>query len=97
MAVAAGSELRCRAEQRRWLTLIGNTLRANAATLEDFSPDHLDVFQAFTALGGQARARQLFGGRQPLDDLLSTLSLAVFAPDPPQGPDDRLSAADPLH
>lgn len=85
------------AEQRRWLTLIGNTLRANAATLQDFTADHLDFFQAFTALSGQARARQVFGGRQALDDLLSTLSLAVFSPDSTAGSSEQPSASEPLH
>lgn len=85
------------AEQRRWLALIGNTLRANAATLEDFTADHLDVFQAFTALGGQARALQVFGGRQALDDLLSALALAVFSSDSPAVIEERPSAGEPLH
>jgi type I restriction enzyme R subunit len=67
------------AEKRRWLALIGTTLRANADTLEEFGADHLDVFQAFTALGGQARARQIFGGAQALEDLLASLSADVFS------------------
>lgn len=68
------------AEQRRWLALIGSTLRANPGTLQDFGPDHLDVFQAFSALGGQARARQVFGGAQILQDVLDSLSTDVFSP-----------------
>jgi type I restriction enzyme R subunit len=68
------------AEQRRWLALIGNTIRANADTLDDFSPDHLDVFQAFIALGGQARARQVFCGSTALLAVLDSLSFDVFSP-----------------
>jgi type I restriction enzyme R subunit len=67
------------AEQRRWLALIGSTLRANAETLDTFTPDHLDFYSAFTALGGQARARALFGGAQALDELLTDINLAVFS------------------
>ena len=61
-------------EQLRWLRLIGNTLRANADTLDEFTADHLDVFQSFTALGGQAAAARLFGGAQALEHGLSSLS-----------------------
>jgi len=73
-------------EQLRWLRLIGNTLRANADTLGEFTADHLDFFQSFTALGGQAAAVRLFGGARALETLLSSLSLAVFSPDA-TGPD----------
>ncbi|MFT3757185.1 MAG: DEAD/DEAH box helicase family protein [Pseudoxanthomonas sp.] len=68
-------------EQLRWLRLIGNSLRANADTVDDFSTDHLDVFQSFVALGGQASAARLFGGTNALETLLSSLSLAVFSSD----------------
>ncbi len=66
-------------EQLRWLRLIGNTLRANADTVDDFTPDHLDVFQSFVALGGQAAAARMFGGAKALDNMLVSLSLAVFS------------------
>ena len=66
-------------EQVRWLRLIGNTLRANAGTLDDFTADHLDFFQSFTALGGQAAAVRLFGGALALETMLASLSLAVFS------------------
>jgi type I restriction enzyme R subunit len=86
------------AEQRRWLALVGSTLRANADALEEFTPDHLDAFQTFIMLGGQARARQVFGGERKLEQLLSDASLAVFSP-PETGAghvgDDALHA--PLH
>ena len=67
------------AEQRRWLALLGSTLRANAESLDAFTPDHFDFYSAFTALGGQARAASLFGGVQALDDLLTAISFAVFS------------------
>ena len=91
-------ESRLEPEQRRWLALIGSTLRANATTLDELTADHLDVFQSFVSLGGQARARQVFGGERPLDNMLMGLSLAVFlagsANDPHKG-DDATRA--PLH
>lgn len=68
-------------EQLRWLSLIGNTLRANADIVDDFTPDHLDVFQSFVALGGQAAAARLFGGPNALDNMLVELGLAVFSSD----------------
>src|SRR5581483_2866166 len=67
------------AEQRRWLALIGSTLRANAGHLDAFTPDHFDVFSAFTALGGQARAAALFAGERALEELLTDMNLAVFS------------------
>ena len=67
------------AEQRRWLALLGSALRANAEYLDTFTSDHFDVFSAFTALGGQARAAALFGGAQALDELLTDVNLAVFS------------------
>lgn len=73
-------------EQVRWLRLIGNTLRANADTLDDFTADHLDFFQSFTALGGQAAAVRLFGGALALENMLASLSLAVFSTEA-TGPD----------
>ena len=87
-------------DQLRWLRLIGNTLRANADTGEDFTPDHLDVFQSFVALGGQA-ARELaqrsvlptrLFGANALENLLSSLSLAVFSPGA-TGPDQTSDSA----
>lgn len=72
-------EDQCNAEQRRWLALIGSTIRANADTLSAFTSDHFDFFSAFTALGGQARAAALFGGAAALEDLLTRLNLAVFS------------------
>ena len=66
-------------EQRRWLALLGSTLRANAEYLDAFTLDHFDFYSAFTALGGQARAAALFGGAQVLDELLTGINLAVFS------------------
>jgi hypothetical protein len=66
------------AEQRRWLALLGSTLRANAEYLDAFTPDHFDFYSAFTALGGQARATALFGGAQALDEVLTDINLSVF-------------------
>jgi len=82
-------------EQVRWLRLIGNTLRANAGTLDDFTADHLDFFQSFTALGGQAAAVRLFGGALALETMLSSLSLAAFSTEAtgPRHSGDAVSAS----
>lgn len=84
-------------EQRRWLALVGSTLRANAGTLDDFTPDHLDVFQTFTALGGQARATQVFGGAAALEALLGSLAAQVFPGVATPGHDTRAQASAPPH
>ncbi|WP_395642391.1 DEAD/DEAH box helicase family protein [Rudaea sp.] len=83
------------AEQHRWLALIGSALRANADTLDTFTADHLDVYQTFTALGGQARARSVFGGAQRLDAVLDSISLAVFSNDATDSPDTARASAPP--
>jgi len=87
------SENRFDAEQRRWLILIGSAMRANADTLDAFTADHLDVYQTFTALGGQARARSVFGGAQALDALLDDIALAVFADDATDAPQTAHTAS----
>lgn len=66
-------------EQLRWLQLVGSAIRANADALDEFSADHLDVYHSFLALGGQAAAARLFGGAEELDNVLASLSLAVFS------------------
>lgn len=85
------------AEQRRWLALVGSTIRANAASLDDFTPDHLDVFPAFTALGGQARARQVFGGARPLEETLASLAAEVFSSGETAAPQARTAPGAVLH
>jgi type I restriction enzyme R subunit len=89
------NENRFDAEQRRWLALIGSTLRANADTLDTFGPDHLDVFQTFTMLGGQARARSVFGGAQALDAVLTGMALGVFSGDATDSPQTAHAPARP--
>jgi hypothetical protein len=85
------------AEQRRWLALLGSTLRANAEYLDAFTPDHFDFYSAFSALGGQARAAALFGGAQALDELLTGINLAVFSGSGADAPHVAQPAASRTH
>jgi len=89
------NEARFDAEQRRWLALIGSALRVNADTLDTFTADHLDVYQTFTALGGQARARSVFVGPQTLETVLDDITLAVFADDATDSQPRAQTAAPP--
>ena len=57
----------------------GDVISTFADTLDDFTSDHLDFFQSFTALGGQSAAVRLFGGDLALESMLFDISLAVFS------------------
>jgi type I restriction enzyme R subunit len=67
-------------EQERWLHTVGQQLRANASTWDEFTAGHF-AFHPFTLMGGMPEAQRLFGGAGALDDLLESLSAAVFQPD----------------
>ncbi|MFT4194878.1 hypothetical protein, partial [Ottowia sp.] len=71
---------------QRWLLTIGSQLRANADAWSDFTPGHL-AFAPFTLMGGLPEALRVFGGEGPLDELLESLSAAVFLDDD-NGPAD---------
>ena len=64
-------------DQERWLRTIGSQLRANADTWDEFTAGHF-AFPPFTLMGGLPEALRVFGGAEPLDDLLESLSAAVF-------------------
>jgi type I restriction enzyme R subunit len=68
-------------DQRRWLNLIGNQLRANADTWTEFTLGHF-AFEPFVGQGGIGRATHVFGGSEKLGRLLNSLNKAVFTPDP---------------
>ncbi|MDR3554165.1 MAG: DEAD/DEAH box helicase family protein [Syntrophobacteraceae bacterium] len=64
--------------EESWLRVIGNQLRANADTLDEFSLAHL-AFPPFTLMGGVMQATRVFGGEERLESLLSGLTAAVFS------------------
>lgn len=79
--------------EERWLRTIGNQLRANADTWDEFSPGHF-AFHPFTLMGGYAQALRVFGSEDRLYALLIDLNEAVFpkhaAPDThPKAAGDR--------
>lgn len=82
-------------EQRRWLMLMGSAIRANADTLDEFTVDHLDFFQSFTAQGGQSTAARIFGGEPKLLAVVSSLNDAVFS-SPDIGHGDLAGDAPPV-
>jgi type I restriction enzyme, R subunit len=67
------------ADQRRWLGLVGSQLRANADGWDEFSAGHF-AFEPFSSQGGLGQAMRVFGGKEPLEALLSSLNAAVFPP-----------------
>ncbi len=69
------------AEQERWLTLLGNQIRANADRLDALQPEHFACFHVFEQLGGLPGALRIFGGPAPLDALLASLNAALFGTD----------------
>jgi type I restriction enzyme R subunit len=74
------------ADQERWLRVIGNQLRANADTLDEFTAGHF-AFHPFSLMGGVREAQRIFGGETPLDQLLHSLNAAVFGgKEPPSAP-----------
>jgi type I restriction enzyme R subunit len=74
-------------DQSRWLGLVGGQLRANADTWNEFTSDHF-AFHPFTSLGGRPEAIRVFGGLDPLEAVLDSMSRAVF------GPNDKSSNQD---
>lgn len=64
-------------DQERWLRTIGSQLRANADTWNEFTAGHF-AFPPFTLMGGIPEALRVFGGADRLDELLESLSAAVF-------------------
>lgn len=67
-------------DQERWLRTVGSQVRANAEAWDEFTTGHLAFFP-FTLLGGIQEAQRVFGGADRLDDLLDSLSAAVFLHD----------------
>lgn len=81
------------ADQERWLRVIGNQLRANADTLDEFTTGHF-AFHPFSLMGGVREAQRIFGGEAPLDLLLHSLNVAVFGSPPDHQPSRQGEARD---
>ena len=69
--------------QERWLKIIGNQIRANAGTWDEFTDGHLS-FEPFNSIGGYNEAVRVFSGEDSLSALLVGLNEAVFNPPAPQ-------------
>lgn len=82
-------EERLTPDQRRWLLTIGSQLRQNADVWDEFTVHHF-AFAPFTLMGGMPEALRVFGGDDPLDELLASLNTAVFSDD--AGPADNASS-----
>ncbi|MGY6217371.1 DEAD/DEAH box helicase family protein [Methylolobus aquaticus] len=63
--------------EESWLRVIGNQIRANADTLDEFTAGHF-AFHPFTLMGGYPEAMRVFGGEDRLYALLIGLNEAVF-------------------
>lgn len=82
------------AEAERWLTLLGNQIRANAESLHEIIPEHFAYFHVFGQMGGLKEARRIFGGADALVDLLGKLNAALFGDDRPDSSCDKPTAHD---
>jgi type I restriction enzyme R subunit len=81
--------------EESWLRMVGNQIRANAGTMDEFSAAHF-AFHPFTLMGGLPQAVRIFGGEDRLDMVLADLNKAVFK----QQPAEFLLAAEeqqPVH
>jgi type I restriction enzyme R subunit len=63
--------------EESWLRVIGNQLRANADTLDEFSLAHF-AFPPFNLMGGVMQATRVFGSEDRLESVLTDLNEAVF-------------------
>ena len=81
--------------EESWLRMIGNQIRANADTMDEFSAAHF-AFHPFTLMGGLPQAMRIFGGEDRLETILADLNKAVFD----RQPEEFLLAAEeqrPIH
>ncbi len=85
--------------EESWLRVVGNQLRANADTWDEFTAGHF-AFHPFTLMGGYTQAVRVFGGEDRLYSLLIDLNETVF-PKPNASPkaNQQASTGDrpPLH
>ena len=64
-------------DQSRWAGLIGSRVKADAMSMDTLGSWDFDD-HPFTALGGYAEARRVFGGEQSLERLIDGFNAAVF-------------------
>lgn len=64
-------------QEESWLRVIGNQIRANADTMDEFTLDHF-AFHPFTLMGGLSKAIQIFESEERLKSLLTSLDESVF-------------------
>jgi type I restriction enzyme, R subunit len=64
-------------DQERLLKMVGEQIKANAATLDGFGVERF-VNPPFSFRGGLNRAVTVFGGQQQLETVLSNLNQTVF-------------------
>lgn len=81
-------------DQERWLRTVGSQLRANADTWDEFTAGHF-AFPPFTLMGGLPEALRVFGGAEALDDILESLSAAVFGDADPSQQDSGVQPRAP--
>lgn len=63
--------------EENWLRLIGNQIRANADTMDEFSAGHF-AFHPFNLMGGYPEALRVFGSEDRLYGFLTSLNDVVF-------------------
>jgi len=73
-----GGQTGLHSDIKRLLLTIGEYIKANADTLEQFTLDHF-VVPPFSNIGGLQRAVQTFGSEEQLERILASLNLAVFS------------------
>ncbi len=65
------------AEQARWADLLCSMVKANAKDMKSFGQWDFDE-HPFRALGGYEQAQRVFGGDEPLGDLIETVNVVLF-------------------
>jgi len=67
-------------EMKQFLHTVGEYVKANADTLEEFTADYFAV-PPFSHIGGLQRAVQTFGSEEKLEQILADMNRAVFSED----------------
>ncbi|MCU7838973.1 MAG: DEAD/DEAH box helicase family protein [Candidatus Thiodiazotropha sp. (ex Troendleina suluensis)] len=73
-----GSQNHLNSDMKRLLLTMGEYIKANADTLEEFTIDHF-VVPPFSNIGGMQRAVQSFGTEENLAKTIKSLNRAIFA------------------
>ncbi len=73
-----GGQKHLNSDMKRLLLTVGEYIKANADTLEEFTIDHF-VVPPFSNIGGMQRAMQSFGTEDKLAKTIKSLNKALFA------------------